>query len=62
MEVWPINSAARQQEQKKDFPLVIKTSLYPCSGLPRPQIHSIQWLLFRFRNTNGELNNVGNAG
>jgi hypothetical protein len=33
MEAWPINSAVRQLEQKRDFPLVIKTRLYPCSGI-----------------------------
>jgi hypothetical protein len=33
MGVWPINSAARQLEQKTDFPLVIYSRLYPCSGI-----------------------------
>jgi hypothetical protein len=44
MEEWPINSAARQQEQEIYFPLVINQDCIRVRGLLRPQIHSIQRL------------------
>ncbi|MDR1883495.1 MAG: hypothetical protein LBR26_12055 [Prevotella sp.] len=46
MEVWPINSAARQQEQKTYFPLVLYSSLYSCSGIIALSANTFNRLLF----------------